>query len=112
MDTVEYLRVLRRMCKSVGSCLECPLGIRGCMGTRDKSAEETIEIVERWAKDHPIRTRQSLFLERYPDAKIDENGVLHICPMLVTSRDCREFRDGCFGCSVCRRKYWEQEVSE
>ncbi len=108
MNAVEYLRTLRRMCKSVGSCLECPLGVRGCMGTRDRSAEETIEIVESWAEEHPIRTRQTEFLKRFPNAKLF-GGVLYICPKNINvMADVRCGSD----CDKCKSSYWLQEVKK
>lgn len=59
---------------------------------------------------HPIKTRQSVFLERYPHAKIGDDGVLDIAPCAIDGEDCR-----CMGsvektCSECKQKYWLEEV--
>ena len=75
-----------------------------------RSHEELVAEVEQWAKEHPAKTRQSVFLEQYPEARIIEDGVLGICPANVSA----EYRDQskCLirPCSVCRRKFWMQEV--
>ena len=58
----------------------------------------------------PKKTRQSEFLERYPNArKRNSNGVLDICPKGLDMRlDCK-FAEGC---DICCQNYWLQEVEE
>ena len=51
-----------------------------------KSIEETVSKVEQWAKDHPVKTRQSEFLKKFQDAKIGKDGVLIIYPCAVEKR--------------------------
>lgn len=73
--------------------------------------------VEQWAKEHPAKTRQSEFLEQWPEARIDKTtGVLTICPAELT-KECRDDREACGAysvetcvCEPCRRKFWMQEV--
>lgn len=51
------------------------------------------------------KTRQSKFLEQYPDAKINKNGVLDIEPCTVEkSMVC------CMCCTECCQHFWLQEV--
>ncbi len=51
------------------------------------------------------KTRQSKFLEQYPDAKIKNNGVLDIKPCTVEkSMVC------CMCCTECYQYFWLQEV--
>lgn len=117
MDAVKYLKELDRMCRAHQACDGCPIldcGKIGC-GVSDSSPIElvdTVEIVEQWSKEHPVRTRQSLFLERYPNASTDGEGSLSICPALIEEGGCRKFGDGCFGCDNCRWKYWSKEVED
>lgn len=83
MDAVEYLKTLDRICRTHQACDGCPIldcGKIGC-GVSDSAPIEfvdTVEIVEQWSKEHPERTRQSVFLERYPNARIDEDGSIGI----------------------------------
>lgn len=84
MDALEFLRERKRMCNSYKGCEDCPLGKGRCViGTSDEDCERIIATVERWSKEHPLKTRQSVFLERYPEAKIDNTGVLDVCPTLI-----------------------------
>jgi hypothetical protein len=74
---------------------------------------DAVAIVEKWSKEHPVKTRQSVFLEQYPEAKIDGGGCLELCPCTIftTNRDeygrCAIVDTKCF---TCRREFWMQEV--
>lgn len=115
MDAVEYLKTKRRLCKAHAECRGCPLNIEehgyaiGCpCGELERdNVEEMVRRVEKWAKEHPAKTRQSVFLGRYPDADVHADGVLGICPQLIIKNY------ECYGgCQECRRHYWSQEVPE
>ena len=76
MDAVEFFKTVKRLCKNQG-CDGCPVCKNNtCMvmlmariyGASDESIEETISKVEQWAKDHPVKTRQSEFLKMFPNA--------------------------------------------
>ena len=113
MDAVEFLKTLCRMCNR--ECSECELGKR--LGVLDTCAlwqkanpEEAVAILEQWAKEHPIKTRQSVFLEHYPGARITIDGFLHACPMEAfsdTGINCNKQI-----CSECRKAFWSAEVEE
>lgn len=85
MDALEFLRERNRMCKSFK--------------------------VKDWAAAHPRKTRQSVFLEQYPETEIDKYGCLRLCPELV-SADYRNRHRDCINrvCIDCRREFWMQEV--
>lgn len=76
MDAVEFFKTVNRICKNK-DCNERPVYKNNtcCMiGFDDdsiESIEETVSKVEQWAKDHPIKTRQSEFLKMFPNADID-----------------------------------------
>lgn len=119
MDALEFLRERRRMCKSYKNCDGCPFVKRLC-AIRDITSNEerksVIAIVEQWSKEHPRKTRQSVFLEQWPEARIDKTGVLTICPAELT-KECRDDKGVCGGhlietcvCEPCRREFWMQEV--
>lgn len=117
MDAVEFFKTVNRLCENQ-SCRECPVCKEGvCMvmnmvridGGLVESIEETISKVEQWAKDHPVKTRQSEFLKMFPNAVIDEDdGILGIKPCYIDeSIECTDEK----GCDGCRRKYWLTEVT-
>lgn len=73
-------------------------------------ATEQIALVEKWSKEHPIKIRSSEFLKHYPDAMVQDNGMVAICPRCVDKRF--EPCGGCIRtrCDRCKAEYWMQEV--
>ena len=108
MDALKFVKERSRMCKSYGNCDGCPLKESKCSlstSTSDEEYEKIIATVEQWSKEHPRKTRQSMFLEQYPKAMIDREGILSVCPQyLVSDIKCLG------GCNDCRCKFWMQEV--
>ena len=106
MDAVEFIKERDRMFRVAGQAPS--LSYR-----HEKSAEEIAREVERWSAAHPRKTRQSVFLEQYPEASIGEHGVLLVCPCPISASH-RNALGGCAtigrGCDDCRKEYWMQEV--
>ena len=118
MDALEFLRERDIMCKSFNNCSDgCPAWAGLCKLETgidpECEADEQVEIVKEWAAAHPRKTRQSVFLEQLPEAKIDVNGVIQICPMPISAAH-RDSNGGCKNpekmCRDCRREFWMQEV--
>ena len=119
MDAVEFLKTLCRMCNC--ECYKCEFGkrLRGfetCTTWRKTHPEEAVAIAEKWAAEHPAKTRQSVFLEQYPETRLSEDGILLICPRMI-SAEYRGEDDSCnrvnYGtCADCRREFWSAEVEE
>lgn len=113
MDAVEYLKTLCRMCHC--ECLKCEFGkarsgFETCPVWQRTHPKEAVEIAEKWAKEHPVKTRQSEFLKHYPDARILAHGCLNACPMDV-------FSDADINCNVqpcfeCKKEFWLAEVED
>lgn len=113
MDAIKFIKERNRMCKSFGeSCNDCPADKNTCCDSFEWQ-EELVTIVEKWAATHPRKTRQDVFLEQYPEAKIDDNGCLSVCPYLV-SAIYRDTYGNCLAhgknCYDCRRKFWWKEI--
>ena len=110
MDAVEFVKTLGRMCNA--ECIRCEFwkrrsGGESCTSWQKNYPEEAVAIVEQWAKEHPIKTRQSEFLKHYPDAQID-SGCLNACPMDI-------FGDMGINCNKqtcyeCKKEFWLTEV--
>lgn len=117
MDAVEYIKAQCRLCKSKNHCYECPLQKDGhcivdisIVGTSEY-AEKAVQIVEQWAKEHPIKTRQSEFLRMFPNAQIHDD-VIWMCPKCIgcdykPEENCNEIY-----CCDCKRKFWLTEVTD
>lgn len=105
------------MCESFEQgCLKCILRDTSCRaisGETDEGIEKEVALVEQWSKEHPINTRQSVFLKQFPKAELDVYGVITICPAPL-SEDYRNDHGGCkhpgVSCSVCRREFWGQKA--
>ena len=114
MDAVEFLKTLRRMCNC--ECCNCEfkkrLGVfETCTAWRKTHPDEAVAIVEKWAKEHPIKTRQSEFLKMFPGADVGEtDGCLTLCPCNIYGKMRKEC--GTPKCAECRRKFWLAEVEE
>lgn len=116
MDALEFLMEQKRMCGSYKGCVGCPFEKSSCVishVTSDEDYERMIATVEQWSKEHPRKIRQSVFLEQYPEAEIDSNGVVGVCPIPISAAH-RYSNGGCRNpeklCKDCRREFWMQEV--
>lgn len=120
MDAVKFLKERARMCAANQTgemtCENCAAykGVSQCYKLGEpKDPEKMVAIVEQWAAEHPVKTRQSVFLEQYPEADLTKDGVISICPMAVSS-EYRGKNGSCVSCSLkcgdCRRKFWLAEV--
>ena len=83
MDAVKFVKEYLRMCTKVDECEDCPVYKTDFCAVPAKersqeSAEKIVELVEEWSAAHPRKTRQSLFLEQYPEALLDVNGLLDV----------------------------------
>lgn len=126
MDALEYEKARIRMCRTMilkeGGCEACPLYNvlkRKCGFSASiipnpdiDTIKNNVDRVIKWAKDHPVRTRQSELLKMFPDAKI-HNGVIDFCPKGFLPEEAGEAYCGKYGnCNECRKDYWLTEVSE
>ena len=107
MDAVKFVEERRRMFAVTG---ENP---KYSLFNMTTCAEDVVKEVEEWSAAHPRKTRQSVFLEQYPEARIGNHGVLLVCPSQISAWN-RNAAGGCAtigrGCDDCRREFWMQEV--
>ena len=114
MDAVEFIKNRARMCRVHNDCADCPLDFF-CEEEYQKQdfgdcAVKAVKTVEQWAKEHPVKTRQSEFLKMWPEVTVDKHGVCNLepcnlCPSMLNS-------DGCSmsNCDKCRRDFWLKEI--
>lgn len=104
MDAVKFIEERRRMCKATRRY--SPIMLEGI------SPKDIVKEVEEWAAAHPRKTRQSVFLEQWPTAKIRKDGILDIYPCVVctTKRKDNNCESVAFSCVNCSREFWMQEV--
>ena len=120
MDAVEFIATRNRMCRSFnGRCTGCEVNERMgaddiCIDYMAQHPQEVVEIVERWTKEHPLKTRQSEFLKMFPRAGRGEDGLIVFCPEDFDSKfECPLKRgSGHDLCGECRKNYWLEEVDD
>lgn len=127
MDAIEYEKARIRMCRTMilkkGGCEACPLynGLKRRCGFAASIVEnmdedvirKRIDIVIKWSKDHPVKTRQSEFLKMFQNAPINRSdGILCIdpCSLDFTQKDNGKYCNK--SCTDCRKNYWLAEVTD
>ena len=115
MDAVKFIEERKRLCGTHDICKDCPAnGNPGCMFNLNggADADEQVNFLEEWVAAHPRKTRQSVFLEQFPNAPIytnTHNVALDPCLVDTTLRGhCPTGR----GCDICRREFWLAEVED
>lgn len=105
MDAVKFIEERRRMYRATGK--HAPTLAEWI------PVEDVVKEVEAWAAAHPRKTRQSVFLEQFPNVELDRNGIINISPCKVdpkqypfNGKNCRKFQR----CGECLREFWMQEV--
>lgn len=118
MTKEEYQRNLIRMLDSIRvnykgakhcggvNCHDCPLDEKIC----NKAApifymNEAAEIVENWAKEHPIKTNADKFKEVFGL----DMAPIHSCVSSKSCEDCEYTYDG--ACAVSKL-FWDAEYKE
>ena len=121
MDAVKHLKTKLRMCTAYHhKCKDCPLGQNSngtelnCYLFQEQRPEEAVAAVEKWAAEHPARTRQSEFLKMFPNAPLEPYCGIDINPCDTDKRygDGDKYEYNCNGvnCDDCRKKYWLEEI--
>ena len=101
------------MCDYYVNCSECPVGqYKVCASI--VGIPKLIPIIEQWAKEHPVKTRQSEFLKIFPEASMLNDEYLNICPAQISS-ECRDRETGgCYDpgmdCGKCKHDFWLKEI--
>lgn len=124
MDAVKFIKQINRLCEAQEDCKDCPLIGHACdvntatimSGYNIESVQKMVQIVEQWAKDNPVKTRQSEFLKMFPNAYLETITRLLPCSL---DRTLKPFRCAKYGylsitcrCDRCRDDYWNEEVTD
>lgn len=118
MDALKFIEERNRMCERYwqvdGDCDGCPMvnvsecnELRNMVDDAGKAVGKVVEIVEKWSKEHPHKTRQDVFLGQWPETKLFD-GIIDIKPCSLVA----SLRSECpkTSCYDCRHKFWMQEV--
>ena len=120
MDALKFIEERNRMCdrywQADSDCDGCPLvytrecnELRNMVDGSGKAVGEVVEIIEKWSREHPRKTRQDVFLEQWPNCMMGDDGIVGMCPRNIDKMYvCNLSRSG--ECTDCRREFWMQEV--
>lgn len=115
MDAIKFIHERNRMCATYTPkrCKGCPADNYGerdttCIMIDKIDAKRLVPIVEKWSSEHPLKTRQSVFLEQWPKARMGVDEVLVVPPRYIEP----SLRSMCSEkvCADFRREFWMQEV--
>ncbi len=110
MDAVEFLDKVDRLSKR-GSTEE-KMRYNDYRTERDNT--RAVKFVERWDAEHPVKTRQSVFLKMFPNVMLNDNGQPAFCPRLLDT-EYHPVGGCCLDVDICQRcmdNFWGQEVEE
>ena len=112
MDAVKFIKAIKQMLSAGAGDSTVQKYISAY---KKNDCEGMVKAAEQWAAEHPVKTRQSVFLEQFPNVRLDTNEIIDISPCRVdpkqypfNGKDCCKFRS----CGECRREFWMQEVEE
>ncbi len=100
MDAVKFIEERNRMCGTMSEVW----GV---------DAAQIVKNTEEWSAAHPVKTRQSVFLEQWPDTQLDKEGNVIICPkQLCKGEEFNKLMAACRGtnCYKCRREFYTKGV--
>ena len=108
MDAVLFLKERARMTNFCEiACFDCPMGGRNngftdsCSEFHKKFPEEAVAVVQKWSKEHPVKTVLDDFFEKHPKAPKNEVGRPYCCPWSVGYQDGCEINYGRTDCKKC-----------
>lgn len=109
MDALEFIKAIKQMLSAGANNSTVQKYISAY---KKNDCEGMVKAAEQWAAEHPRKTRQSVFLEQFPNAPIYTNTHnVALDPCLVDTA----LRGHCptgRGCDICRREFWLAEVEE
>ena len=124
MDAVEFLKEAKRYCEWCKNttqdgkkrlCDACYFEkLNNIFNLHSMAYCKIIETVEKWAKEHPVKTRQDEFFKQWPDAEIGYDGLPTVapCQLNIELLQC-ESQEDCENrgvCGKCRRDFWLKEI--
>ena len=91
MDAIEFIKERNRMCDFYKCCKikGCPAENLSCDSLEEIAIQgfKLIRDVEQWSKEHPRKTILQDFLEKYPNAELNDDGIPKPCPYWLGYKD-------------------------
>lgn len=93
----------KRLCDFYSGCDACPLGVFNNESScpHFNKIKEVNDIILKWVKTHPKKTRETDFLKKFP-----KSNPIEICPKAMgDTNECLPM-----SCEDCKVKYWTEEI--
>lgn len=102
------IKDLKRMCATYmdNDCYGCPLECFTSLPCDIPNNAD--EIVDKWVKEHPVKTYAMDFFEKFPNAPKDIDGKPKTCIKTIYSDVCVSCSFGAQSCTKC----WDREMKE
>lgn len=116
MDAVKFLKARKEMCQKAfnegRACMRCEACTKdgsNCIAFSEKYYDDAVKIVEKWVKNNPKKTRLQDFLEKFPNAKINDHGFPKdtCCMCLGYCESCDKTYPSETDCYFCWKKQLE-----
>lgn len=112
MDAAKFIMTMRRICQN-SYCNDCVIGSfcgKTWDGWTEIDTEEAVEIVEKWVEGHPVKTRQTEFLKKFPNTAVS-HGTIDILPCWLDKTLAEDCDDGYpRECVECRKEFWNKVI--
>lgn len=119
MDAVEFLNEAKRYCRWCKNttqdgkkrlCEVCYFEkLNDLFNLYPMAYHKFVETIEQWAKEHPVKTRQSELLKLFPETEMIDDYIC-ICPSRFVE-GYREPAQNCnMDCEKCERDFWLKEI--
>lgn len=105
--TMVFLEECRRLCEA-NDCQGCPIEIYCPTQYKLTKPLELIEAVQTWSDAHPLVTRLSLFLEKFPNALLHSEGYPKACAGAVYGFDYEHCLRNGYECMMC----WNTSIED
>ena len=87
MEAVFFLEEKKRMCDSFkDSCKECGLE-KNCLELYSMTEEEIVAVVEKWSKEHPVKTNGMVLFENFPSLNLVSHVLDYIEPKIILTEE-------------------------
>lgn len=95
------------MCKSCETCINCPnySWDNPCAVRIRDYPEEVVAEVEKWSKEHPVKTFKDDFIEKFPNALMDSKNEPRSCVRNIYGDSIECINPNCKEC-------WNQPLRE
>lgn len=113
MDALEFIKAIKQMLSAGANNSTVQKYISAY---KKNDCEGMVKAAEKWAAEHPVKTRQSEFLKQWPETALSKDGAIAICPLAISAAyrhgngACN--KDNSDTCADCKRQFWLAEVEE